>query len=66
MPYCFIKEPSQPKKKSLLPTPTIDKKPMVAIAEVRYDGKHHWSAFEEKKYRCRVCSMAMSAKCGKC
>ena len=61
-----IKAPSRPKKRSLSPTSTA--KLMVAkpIADVRYDGTHHWPDFEEKRNRCRVCSMLTSVKFGKC
>ena len=55
----------RPKKKSLSPTPTVSKKPMVTkpIAGVKYDETHHWPEFEEERNRCRICSMVTSVKC---
>ena len=76
-----IQAPGWPMKRSLLPTPIVGKKPMVAkpiaivryngilaIVDVRYDGTHHWPDVEEKGNRCLrlQCSMLMSDKCGKC
>ena len=54
-----IKAPGRPKKRSLLPMPTVGKKLMVAkpIADVRYDGTHHWSDFEKKSNNCGKCPM---------
>ena len=67
------KNPNKPlgrplKRRSLSPVSTIGKKPMVPkpVADVRYDGLHHWPDFRDKRNRCRVCSMLSFVVCSKC
>ena len=44
------------------------KKLMVAnpVADVRFNGVHHWPEFEDTRNRCRVCSMLSYICCSKC
>ena len=58
------------KKGAVLPSvcKSVGKKTMVAnpVADVGFDGLHHWPEFEDTRNRCRVRSMLSYICCSKC